>query len=64
MRLIGYQFFTQMQTEETFPALDDIINANIHARKFNLKRLVYDVYIYGFISGKRAERAKRKANKH
>jgi hypothetical protein len=57
MCLLGYQYTTEMLGKEQFKAMDDI--AKTRPNSFT-KESAIDLYLLGYIYGKRAERASRK----
>lgn len=60
MKLLGKQYLNLIVKQEDVTAIEDIWSANLDCKGRMLDVLI-DVFIYGYIQGKRAERQKKKA---
>lgn len=63
MRLLGKQYYNRIVTDEDLKAINDIVEANVKAKRFDRICLFADIFVYGFIMGKRAERSRKKRGK-
>lgn len=61
MKLLGHQPYIGTITEEQRKGLDNIIVANLKAEKRDLSMIKYDLFMWGYIHGIRAERRRRKS---
>ena len=59
MRILGEQYTGDFITPEVRQELQEIFEANIAGRGYNVPMLLQDVFIWGYINGVRGERAKR-----
>lgn len=59
MRILGEQYTGDYITPEVRQELQEIFEANIAGRGYNVPMLLQDVFIWGYINGVRGERAKR-----
>ena len=57
MQMLGYQYYLNVLTQETFSAIDDILTARPYA---STRETSMDVFMLGYIYGKRAERKRRR----
>lgn len=65
MQKLGQQYINRIFTPNTFRELDQIIDGNkatALVKVFPIKDLLIDVYMWGFINGKRADRERRRVN--
>lgn len=59
MRILGEQYTSDYITPEVMQQLQEIFEANIAGRGYDIRMLLQDVFIWGYINGVRGERAKR-----
>lgn len=59
MRILGEQYTSDYITPEVMQELQEIFEANIAGRGYDITMLLQDVFIWGYINGVRGERAKR-----
>lgn len=57
MQMLGYQYYLNVLTQETFSAIDDILTARPYT---STRETSMDVFMLGYIYGKRAERKRRR----
>ena len=63
MRILGEQRHFDYITPEVMQELQDIFEGNIAGRGSAITMLLQDVFIWGYISGVRGERSRRKGQK-
>lgn len=59
MFILGEQYTGDYITPEIMQQLQEIFEANIAGRGYDIPMLLQDVFIWGYINGVRGERAKR-----
>ena len=59
MRILGEQRHFDYITPEVMQELQEIFESNIAGRGHEIRMLLSDVFIWGYINGVRGERAKR-----
>ena len=57
MQMLGHQYYLNVLTQETFSAIDDILTARPYT---STRETSMDVFMLGYIYGKRAERKRRR----
>lgn len=65
MQKLGQQYINRIFTPSTIDELDQIIEGNeatALVKIFPIKDLLIDVYMWGFINGKKADRERRRVN--
>lgn len=60
MRLIGKQNYADVLPLEEVKHIWDIVDASLHSDRPDMTFMYFDIYVYGYIMGKRAERKRRK----
>lgn len=60
MKLLGQQYYDKIVTPELFKEIEGIIKANLESDRPDLKMLKYDIFVFGYLMGIRAERERRK----
>lgn len=63
MRLLGYQCYGDIVTEEDRLAIAEIIDANLNSPRPDISFMKYDIFALGYIQGKRAARREKKSKK-
>ena len=63
MELLGHQYYNAIVTEENLKAIEDIISANMNNDRPDIRMLKYDIFVYGYLMGVRAERRRKKEGK-
>lgn len=63
MKLLGHQYYNAIVSEENLKGIEDIIKANLESDRPDLKMLKYDIFVYGYLMGVRAERRRKKEGK-
>lgn len=63
MRLLGYQYYDDIVTEEDRRAIAEIIEANLTSPRPDISFMKYDIFVLGYIQGKRAARRSKKREK-
>lgn len=63
MELLGHQYYNEIVQPENLKAIEDIIKANLENERPDIKMLKYDIFVYGYLMGVRAERRKKKEKK-
>lgn len=63
MELLDHQYYNAIVTEENLKGIEDIIKANLESDRPDLKMLKYDIFVYGYLMGVRAERRRKKEGK-
>lgn len=58
MKLLGYQYFNKILSNDSYHAMQDLIKARPGESN---KDMAYDCFTLGYIYGKRAERRKKRA---
>lgn len=60
MQLLGKQYYNRMISDEDLKAINDIVTANLKAANVDTHSMLMDIFVYGFIQGKRAARREKK----
>ena len=63
MRILGEQRHFDYITSEVMQELQDIFEANIAGRGYDIPMLLQDVFIWGYINGVSGERKRRRGQK-
>lgn len=58
MELLGFQYYNTMITEEYASGIGDIVEANTADGARDPFMMYLDLFVYGFMAGKRSERMK------
>jgi len=64
MRLLGYQYYSQIFNSERIAAFDDILKAHMAKGKLSYSDIAMDTFTLGYIYGKRTERMRKKGGVH
>lgn len=63
MFILGEQYTSDYITPEVMQQLQEILEANIAGRGYDIRMLLQDVFIWGYINGVSGERKRRKGQK-
>lgn len=63
MKLLGQQYYDKVVTPEFFKEIEGIVKANLESDRPDLNMLKYDIFVFGYLMGIRAERERRKQGK-
>lgn len=63
MRILGEQYTSDYITPEVMQELQEIFEANIAGRGYDIPMLLQDVFIWGYMKGVHGERNRRKEQK-
>lgn len=63
MKLLGKQCYSEIVTDEDLKAIDEIVNISLSGDRPDISMIKYDLFVYGYLMGKRAERKRRQRNK-
>ena len=63
MRILGEQRYFDYITPEVMQELQEIFEANIAGRGYEIPMLLQDVFIWGYMKGVHGERNRRKGQK-
>ena len=63
MRILGEQRHFDYITSEVMQELQEIFEANIAGRGYDIPMLLQDVFIWGYINGVSGERKRRRGQK-
>lgn len=56
MQLLGKQYYNRMISDADLKAVNEIVDANLHAANVDTHSMLMDIFAYGYIQGKRAAR--------
>lgn len=60
MEVLGYQQYDQILSEANLNAISEIIKANLEDDRPDVSFIKYDLFVYGYLMGVRAERKRKK----
>lgn len=63
MFILGEQYTSDYITPEVLRQLQEIFEANIAGRGYDMRMLLQDVFIWGYINGVSGERKRRRGRK-
>ena len=63
MFILGEQYTSDYITPEVMQQLQEIFEANIAGRGYDIRMLLQDAFIWGYISGVSGERKRRRGQK-
>ena len=63
MFILGEQYTSDYITPEVLRQLQEIFEANIAGRGYDIRMLLQDVFIWGYINGVSGERKRRRGRK-
>ena len=63
MQLLGKQYYNRIVSDGDLKAVNDIVTANLQSDRIDTHCMLMDIFVYGYIQGKRAARHEKKSKK-